>query len=150
MAPQAGIRGCKVSLIESVDGSEGPSERGWLSPTRAHATRATHLGMSCCTLTLTHPSLIAKWKRSGYENLCCTRCIQSKVGWSGVAATALCSCSLALGGPTDMARLFSSFSLQDMNNEGSTCICRVPKAQLKGNQTFECPHCGCRGCASGD
>ncbi|TIB18849.1 hypothetical protein E3P92_00301 [Wallemia ichthyophaga] len=53
-------------------------------------------------------NLIAKWKKQGYEKLCCTRCIQSR----------------------------------DMNYEGSTCICRVPKAHLKDGQTFECVHCG--------
>ena len=24
------------------------------------------------------PSLIAKWKKQGYENLCCIRCIQTR------------------------------------------------------------------------
>ncbi|PPQ69875.1 hypothetical protein CVT24_003210 [Panaeolus cyanescens] len=40
-------------------------------------------------------NLIAKWKKTGYEKLCCLRCIQTR----------------------------------DMNYQGSTCICRVPKAQ---------------------
>jgi hypothetical protein len=31
---------------------------------------------------------------------------------------------------------------QDMNYQGSTCICRVPKAQLKGGTVVECVHCG--------
>ena len=33
---------------------------------------------------------------------------------------------------------------------GTTCICRVPKADLAKDQVIECHHCGCRGCASGD
>ncbi|GAA6026311.1 hypothetical protein JCM11491_003536 [Sporobolomyces phaffii] len=61
-------------------------------------------------------NLIAKWKKQGYEKLCCARCIQSR----------------------------------DMNYSGSTCICRVPKAQLKENVIVECTHCGCKGCASTD
>ncbi|AFR94480.1 bud site selection protein 31 [Cryptococcus neoformans] len=61
-------------------------------------------------------NLIAKWKKNGYEKLCCVRCIQTR----------------------------------DMNFQGSTCICRVPKAQLKKGTVVECPHCGCRGCASSD
>ncbi|PWN19094.1 bud site selection-related protein [Microstroma glucosiphilum] len=61
-------------------------------------------------------NLIAKWKRQGYEKLCCVRCIQSR----------------------------------DMNNVGSSCICRVPKSQMKAGQLVECTHCGCRGCASSD
>ncbi|TKA63645.1 hypothetical protein B0A49_08110 [Cryomyces minteri] len=47
-------------------------------------------------------SLIAKWKKQGYEKLCCLRCIQTKE-----------------------------------TNFNSTCICRVPKEQLKENQTIE-------------
>ncbi|KAH7097450.1 G10 protein [Auriculariales sp. MPI-PUGE-AT-0066] len=59
-------------------------------------------------------NLIAKWKKAGYEKLCCVRCIQTK----------------------------------DMVNQGSTCICRVPKAQVKKGVVVECQHCGCRGCSS--
>ncbi|KAI5474847.1 cell cycle control protein, Cwf14 [Pseudohyphozyma bogoriensis] len=61
-------------------------------------------------------NLIAKWKKQGYEKLCCARCIQSR----------------------------------DMNYQGSTCICRIPKAQLKAGIVVECQFCGCRGCASTD
>ena len=32
--------------------------------------------------------------------------------------------------------------IKDMNHEGSTCICRVPKPNLKEGQIFECVHCG--------
>ncbi|CAG7920016.1 unnamed protein product [Penicillium olsonii] len=35
-------------------------------------------------------------------------------------------------------------------NFNSTCICRVPKAQLKEDQTIQCVSCGCRGCGSSD
>jgi hypothetical protein len=31
---------------------------------------------------------------------------------------------------------------RDMNYQGSTCICRVPKAQLKAGTVVECVHCG--------
>jgi hypothetical protein len=31
---------------------------------------------------------------------------------------------------------------QDMNYQGSTCICRVPKAQVKAGTIVECVHCG--------
>lgn len=59
--------------------------------------------------------LIAKWKKQGYEKLCCLRCVQTKE-----------------------------------TNFNSTCICRVPKAQLKEGQDVQCVSCGCRGCASCD
>ncbi|KKY25451.1 putative cell cycle control protein cwf14 [Phaeomoniella chlamydospora] len=48
-------------------------------------------------------NLIAKWKKQGYEKLCCLRCIQTKE-----------------------------------TNFSSTCICRVPKAQLKEGEGIEC------------
>lgn len=60
-------------------------------------------------------TLIAKWKKQGYEQLCCLRCIQTKE-----------------------------------TNFNSTCICRVPRHNMKEGQTVECVSCGCRGCASGD
>ncbi|GME77901.1 unnamed protein product [Ambrosiozyma monospora] len=74
--------------------------------------------------------LIAKWKKQGYEQLCCLKCIQVKE-----------------------------------NNQGTTCVCRVPKAAFSksaqdGDQGEEakmgkekdirCVNCGCRGCASTD
>ncbi|KAF2005493.1 cell cycle control protein cwf14 [Amniculicola lignicola CBS 123094] len=59
--------------------------------------------------------LIAKWKKQGYEKLCCNRCIQTKE-----------------------------------TNFRSTCICRVPKTNLKENENIQCISCGCRGCSSGD
>ena len=48
--------------------------------------------------------------------------------------------------------LFCRFriTLQDMNYQGSTCICRVPRAQLRPGTVVECVHCGCRGCSSSD
>ncbi|GMM59201.1 U2 snRNP complex subunit [Maudiozyma humilis] len=67
--------------------------------------------------------LIAKWRKKGYEKLCCLRCIQT-----------------------------------NESNHGTTCICRVPRAQLerdaesRGEEVAfrECVHCGCHGCASTD
>ena len=70
-------------------------------------------------------ALIAKWKKQGYEKLCCLRCVQTKE-----------------------------------TNFGGSCICRVPKAQMKrdgeeggeagGGGGVQCVNCGCRGCASSD
>ncbi|KAI5955483.1 BUD31 [Candida theae] len=70
--------------------------------------------------------LIAKWKKQGYERLCCTQCISTS-GASG-----------SRGG-----------------SGSSTCICRVPKVDLlrRGQDDkvdVECVTCGCRGCASSD
>ena len=74
-------------------------------------------------LTDHEPSLIAKWKKPGYEKLCCVRCIQSKVRFQ----------------PRYLCGIDAS---QDMNYQGSTCICRVPKAQVKAGTIVECVHCG--------
>ncbi|KAK3614463.1 Component of the SF3b subcomplex of the U2 snRNP [Elasticomyces elasticus] len=35
-------------------------------------------------------------------------------------------------------------------NFNSTCVCRVPRKQLKEDQEIECVSCGCRGCCSSD
>ena len=69
-------------------------------------------------------SLIAKWKKTGYEKLCCLRCIQTKVL------------------PTLLPPEIHSHIFQDMNYQGSTCICRVPKAQVRSGTVVECVHCG--------
>jgi hypothetical protein len=40
---------------------------------------------------------------------------------------------------------FHAYSLcdqKDMNYQGSTCICRVPKAQVRTGTVVECVHCG--------
>ncbi len=76
-------------------------------------------------------ALIAKWKKQGYEKLCCLRCVQTKE-----------------------------------TNFGGSCVCRVPKGQMRkdrdeevegkgkdgggGGGGVQCVNCGCRGCASSD
>lgn len=60
--------------------------------------------------------LIAKWKKQGYEKLCCVNCI-----------------------------------IVNEKNHETTCICRVPRSELKENRNKDgCVTCGCRGCASTD
>ena len=67
--------------------------------------------------------LIAKWKRKGYEKLCCVRCIQSNETANG----STCICRVPR-------------------------IQLEKQATSNGSQvTFhECVHCGCHGCASTD
>ncbi len=69
----------------------------------------------CLEEKIADAKLIAKWKKQGFEKLCCLMCIQNK-----------------------------------NHNFGTTCICRVPKSSLEKGKKFECVHCGCGGCASGD
>lgn len=59
--------------------------------------------------------LIAKWKKEGYEKLCCLSCIVKRD-----------------------------------SNYKTTCICRVPRADLDEGKLIMCKNCGCRGCASSD
>ena len=72
-------------------------------------------------------SLLAKWKKTGYEKLCCLRCIQTRV-WR----------------PSYMIFNSQTYFLdqKDMNYQGSTCICRVPKTQVRAGTVVECVHCG--------
>lgn len=67
--------------------------------------------------------LIAKWKKQGYEKLCCMRCIQTSESAHGNS----CICRV----PRAQLEL---------------------EAQKAGKAVGfqECVHCGCRGCASTD
>jgi bud site selection protein 31 len=77
--------------------------------------------------------LIAKWKKQGYEKVSQS---QLKFGhWAGANCGQLC-CTRCIQ--------------TKETNFRSTCICRVPRDQLKENQEIQCVNCGCRGCASSD
>ena len=77
--------------------------------------------------------LIAKWKKTGYEKVCF---FHSSFGWGWkLIGEKLCCLRCVQTKET---------------NFNSTCICRVPKAQMKEDQAVECVSCGCRGCASSD
>ncbi|KAK5629565.1 hypothetical protein RRF57_005280 [Xylaria bambusicola] len=79
------------------------------------------------------PILIAKWKKQGYEKLFSTW----EKGIEANTKVADCLCCLRC------------IQTKETNFQ-STCICRVPKAQLKDDQDVQCVNCGCRGCASSD
>ena len=70
-------------------------------------------------------NLIAKWKKQGYEKLCCLRCVQTKETNFGGA----CVCRVPKG------------SLR-RNEEGEDGV--------GGGGGIQCVNCGCRGCASSD
>lgn len=76
-------------------------------------------------------NLIAKWKKQGYERLCCLRCIQTKENNFG--ATCVCRVPRA-------KILAGTLENDDEEDEGSK----------KKERTIECVTCGCRGCASSD
>jgi bud site selection protein 31 len=79
--------------------------------------------------------LIAKWKKTGYEKVCVLNSTFLGLGERLTRGKQLCCLRCVQTKET---------------NFNSTCICRVPKAQMKEDQTIECVSCGCRGCASSD
>jgi bud site selection protein 31 len=80
--------------------------------------------------------LIAKWKKQGYEKVS-TLASKSPSSTKGTDILLLKLCCLRCVQTKE-------------TNFNSTCICRVPKADLKGKQEIECVSCGCRGCSSSD
>jgi bud site selection protein 31 len=93
--------------------------------------------------------LIAKWKKDGYQK------VSSHLSFLFLTA-AFTPASPRVALPwnsilTDPLQLCCLRCIQTKEtNFNSTCICRVPKAQLKEGQEIECVSCGCRGCASED
>ena len=87
-------------------------------------------------------ALIAKWKKQGYESLCCVRCIQTKE----TNFNSTCICRVPKAG---MARNDDGAGDEDDDDDDE----REGGAKEKGKgsvQFVECVNCGCRGCASGD
>lgn len=78
--------------------------------------------------------LIAKWKKQGYEKVRTERGKSHANEW-------LLTC-----GQLCCVRCIQTKE----TNFRSTCICRVPREQLKEDQDIQCVNCGCRGCASSD
>ncbi|BFZ56188.1 Component of the SF3b subcomplex of the U2 snRNP [Savitreella phatthalungensis] len=65
-------------------------------------------------------NLIAKWKKQGYEKLCCLRCIQNKE--TNFETTCVCRVPRA----------------------------KLAEQEGDGDKINPCYNCGCMGCASGD
>jgi bud site selection protein 31 len=73
------------------------------------------------------PMLIAKWKKQGYEKLCCLRCVQGKeTNFGGV-----CVCRVPKAG----LKRDAEEGGEGGGGEGGG---------------IQCVNCGCRGCASSD
>lgn len=80
--------------------------------------------------------LIAKWKKQGYEK------VRTTLNFFLATVTRLLTC---------LPKLCCLRCVQTKEtNFNSTCICRVPRAQLKEDKDMQCVNCGCRGCASSD
>jgi bud site selection protein 31 len=92
-------------------------------------------------------NLIAKWKKEGYEKLCCLRCIQSKETNFG----SVCICRVP------RARLVREEETKDGEAEdgdgdgdGDGEVVKKRKDPDGVGREIECVNCGCRGCASSD
>lgn len=81
-------------------------------------------------------NLIAKWKKQGYEKVRCMYRMTIEHPFTNIFLLLQLCCLRCIQ--------------TKETNFNATCICRVPKAQLKEDQTIECVGCGCRGCASSD
>jgi bud site selection protein 31 len=89
-------------------------------------------------------ALIAKWKKTGYEHLCCLRCIQTKE----TNFNATCICRVPKAG---LAKADDGAEEEDDEEEEGEKEKAKGKGKGKGNVQFvECVSCGCRGCATGD
>nr|KAF6439882.1 BUD31-like protein [Rousettus aegyptiacus] len=84
-------------------------------------------------------NLIAKWKKQGYENLCCLRCIQTRDTNFGT------NCICRVPKSKLEVQLFTSsrenqiFTIQNCHR-GVSEACPI-------GRIIECTHCGCRGCS---
>jgi bud site selection protein 31 len=82
--------------------------------------------------------LIAKWKKQGYEKVSCRMCVDQILEDN-------------FANDSFSRQLCCLRCIQTKEtNFNSTCICRVPREQLKQDQEIECVSCGCRGCSSND
>lgn len=89
-------------------------------------------------------NLIAKWKKQGYENLCCLRCIQTRDTNFGTN----CICRVPKS-KLEVVSLTKSFYFV------CVCVCALQRAVRPDVKTvcvlqgriIECTHCGCRGCS---
>lgn len=84
-------------------------------------------------------NLIAKWKKQGYERLCCLRCIQTKETNFG----SVCVCRVPRGDLAEEGGAAAA-DADEEEDEGKK------KKKAPGKMSVQCVNCGCRGCASGD
>lgn len=86
-------------------------------------------------------NLIAKWKKQGYERLCCLRCIQTKETNFGAA----CICRVPR---KDLAEEGGGGGGGTAEEEEDGKAKKKKSGPSK--MAVQCVNCGCRGCSSGD
>lgn len=83
--------------------------------------------------------LINKWKKQGYEKLCCLMCIQQNN--NNFNTTCICR--------VPKKNLFKGKNICGLDYTDNEIIKNNNEYKLINN-LIECKHCGCRGCASSD
>ena len=81
-------------------------------------------------------NLIAKWKKPGYENLCCLRCIQSRD--TNYGTTCVCRVPQRARDGEDEEEEIGGDGVEGKRAKGKKTSAR---------RIIECVHCGCRGCS---
>ncbi|VVT53495.1 uncharacterized protein SAPINGB_P003602 [Magnusiomyces paraingens] len=89
--------------------------------------------------------LIAKWKKQGYEHLCCLRCIQGKDNVHGTT----CICRVPKAQLTKRIEQEEAKESED-DDEGEDKKKKKKKKNKESVKSIQCVTCGCRGCASTD
>uniref|UniRef100_A0A3B3VSP0 Protein BUD31 homolog n=1 Tax=Poecilia latipinna TaxID=48699 RepID=A0A3B3VSP0_9TELE len=84
-------------------------------------------------------NLIAKWKKQGYENLCCLRCIQTRD--TNFGTNCICRVPKSKLEVVSLTKSFLLCALQRGVRSDVKMVC-----VLQG-RIIECTHCGCRGCS---
>lgn len=85
----------------------------------------------CLKEHIADQSLIAKWKKQGYENLCCLRCIQTRD--TNFGTNCICRVPKAKMEEVYLHSCYTPYNtLHNIFVQG---------------KIVECVHCGCRGCS---
>ncbi|KAF7514292.1 hypothetical protein GJ744_000062 [Endocarpon pusillum] len=89
-------------------------------------------------------ALMAKWKKQGYEKLCCVKCIQTKE--TNFSSTCICR--------VPKATLERGEGEAAGGGDGEDATTAVAGGRGGGGggggKVIQCVNCGCRGCASAD
>lgn len=92
----------------------------------------------CLVENIADKNLIAKWKKQGYESLCCLRCIQTRDTNFGTN----CICRVPKAKLEEVRSLLHIFF-----NTIHICNFLIFSSNFFQGRIVECVHCGCRGCS---
>lgn len=109
---------------------------------RHNAAETAVLGFHVCFVPplqkLADANLMAKWKKPGYDRLCCTHAINPRNHNFGTVS--ICR----VGGAAEL------WSAAERQNSSPSGLSQVPKKDLEPGRIVVDVTCGCLGCASGE